>query len=674
MNNLLEIVYNLGMLVSLSIISGLVGHKGKNTEHKQLVQGMIFGFASILGMLHPLVLAPGLIFDGRSVMISLCGLFFGPLSAGVAAAMALSLRVYQGGPGATMGVLVILFSALIGIVFHRLKGKEEQPVPMSVLYIMGLFVHITMVLLMFTLPADRAFSTIKLLGLPVILTYPLATVLIGKILSESIEHRLTTESLAASENSLRSIFEGTTDPILIFRGYTIADCNLAALRVFGGNIKEDLIGRHVEELSPELQEDGTPSREKALKLLDECRAKASIRFEWIHLTSNGDPMIAEVVLTAITLKGERVAHAMIRDITERKTLEKRLEHLSYHDQLTGIYNRRFFEEEIHRLNVHRNLPLTLMMADVNGLKLVNDSFGHAVGDRLLIEVSKLIKAGLREDDIVSRIGGDEFVVIFPNTTSEKAEEIATRINELASKEKVESLDISISFGWASKCTEEEDIQDVLKKAEDYLYKKKLFESPSIRSKTILTIIHTLHEKNKREEAHSHRVSAICEHIGRHLGLTDSKVKELKNLGLLHDIGKIAIDEHMLNKPGRLTEDEWNEMAKHPEIGYRILSTVNEMAEMAESVLAHHERWDGKGYPKGLKGEEIPLHARIICLADAFDAMTSDRSYRLAMSHETAIEELRRNSGTQFAPEIVAAFLEMMDAETIPWVHTGAVEM
>ena len=168
---------------------------------------------------------------------------------------------------------------------------------------------------------------------------------------------------------------------------------------------------------------------------------------------------------------------------------------------------------------------------------------------------------------------------------------------------------------------------------------------------------TLHEKNKREEQHSHRVSALCKRMGEALGLPEHKIEELKLVGLLHDIGKIAIDENILNKPGKLTDDEWKEIKRHPEIGYRILSTVNDMSEMAEYVLAHHEKWDGKGYPRGLKGEEIPFASRIITIADAYDAMTSERNYRSALPNEVALEELQKNAGIQFDPKLVSVFIE-----------------
>ncbi len=189
-----------------------------------------------------------------------------------------------------------------------------------------------------------------------------------------------------------------------------------------------------------------------------------------------------------------------------------------------------------------------------------------------------------------------------------------------------------------------------------MYKKKLFEGPSIRGKSIKAMIKTLNGKNKMEGEHSNRVSELCKSMAEALGMTEDESEELKSVGLLHDIGKIAIDENVLNKSGELTEDEWKEIKRHSEIGYRILNTVNDLRDMATYVLYHHERWDGKGYPKGLKGDEIPMKSRIIAIADAYDAMTSEKSYRNALPEEVAIEELRKNAGSQFDAELVDVFI------------------
>jgi HD-GYP domain-containing protein (c-di-GMP phosphodiesterase class II) len=185
-----------------------------------------------------------------------------------------------------------------------------------------------------------------------------------------------------------------------------------------------------------------------------------------------------------------------------------------------------------------------------------------------------------------------------------------------------------------------------------------YETTSHRSETIKTILQTLHEKNPREEAHSKRVSMICRAMGEALGMGDDELQLLTTISNLHDIGKIAIDERILNKQGKLDEHEWDMIKKHPEIGYRILSASSEYAEVAIDILSHHEYFDGNGYPRGLSGEAIPLRARIIAIVDAFDAMISKRTYRESLTVDQAIQELINGKGTQFDPNLVDLFLSL----------------
>ena len=281
-----------------------------------------------------------------------------------------------------------------------------------------------------------------------------------------------------------------------------------------------------------------------------------------------------------------------RDITEEHEYQQKFEYLSYRDQLTGLYNRRYFEEELARLDNESSLPFSIVMADVNGLKLINDSFGHDMGDQLLIKVAGVLNRACMADHIISRIGGDEFVILLPGVDDNSAEKLIKRIRKACMNEKVESMDLSISFGWATKLSVEENIHEILNKAEDSMYKRKLFEGPSMRGKTIGAIINTLHEKNVREEEHSKRVSDYCHSLAKILEFSERDTNEITNAALLHDIGKVAISEYLLNKPGKLTADEMKEIRRHPEIGYRILSSINDMADMSEIVLFHHERWDG----------------------------------------------------------------------------------
>jgi diguanylate cyclase (GGDEF)-like protein len=321
-----------------------------------------------------------------------------------------------------------------------------------------------------------------------------------------------------------------------------------------------------------------------------------------------------------------------------------------------VYNRRFFDEELVRLDVCDNIPLSFLYIDVNGLKTVNDAFGHQVGDEFIMRISGIIKSVTRSCDIIARIGGDEFVVVLPETILSAAEQIAMLIKDHVSRIRVMDIEISISVGWDTKSSLDMDLYDVLKRAEDLMYSKKIFNSTTKMNGIIRSILNSLLIKNPRENAHSKRVSEICAKIGEAYHLSDDEIKELKTIGELHDIGKIAIDEAILNKEGSLSESEWAQIKKHPETGYRLLGTSNEFINLSEYILAHHERWDGRGYPRGLSAEEIPWKARIIAVADSYDAMTCDRPYRKALSKEEAIAQLKINSGTQFDPEIVTVFI------------------
>lgn len=347
---------------------------------------------------------------------------------------------------------------------------------------------------------------------------------------------------------------------------------------------------------------------------------------------------------------------VFRDVTEEKRRQDEIYYMSYYDSLTGLYNRRFFEEEIKRIDTERNLPISIIMGDCNGLKLTNDTFGHSEGDKLLKKAAEAIKSACRADDIAARWGGDEFIILLPKTEKEEAEAMVKKIKSICSNMKIDSINVSISFGYDTKQSIGEDIFKILKSAEDYMYKHKVVEGNSMRGNIINTILNTLHEKNPREEKHSKRVSELCRRIGAAMELPEIEINKLKVCGLLHDIGKIAIEEKVLNKTERLTDQEWNEIKRHPDIGYRILSSSSEMVELAQYILSHHERFDGTGYPRGLKQEEIPLLSRIIAVADSYDAMTNERTYKKALDKDAAIEELIQNKGTQFDPYVVDIFI------------------
>ena len=349
------------------------------------------------------------------------------------------------------------------------------------------------------------------------------------------------------------------------------------------------------------------------------------------------------------------------DVTGRKRVEEQIKYLSFHDKLTGLYNRAYFEEELRRLDTERELPLSVIMGDINGLKLVNDAFGHQEGDRLLIKIAEILRASCRQEDIIARWGGDEFVILLPETSEQVGLEVAARIRRACEETSAEPIKPSIALGVATKAEASRNVRTVLKEAEDWMYRKKLIESRNVRSSVISSLQKTLGEKTHETGEHAQRLQDRALAMGRALKLSDRELDQLALLAMLHDIGKIAIPAEVIGKPGHLSQEELTIMKKHPEIGYRIATSSYELADISDAILAHHEHWDGRGYPQGRTGVEIPLISRILAIVDAFDVMTTGRPYKEAIGLQEALRELKRCSGSQFDPQLVELFLNLCKA-------------
>ncbi|MFO7807696.1 MAG: diguanylate cyclase [Candidatus Moraniibacteriota bacterium] len=342
---------------------------------------------------------------------------------------------------------------------------------------------------------------------------------------------------------------------------------------------------------------------------------------------------------------------------------KELEKVSMHDPLTGFYTRSFFEQKMSEFKKDGSVPFGVIACDVDGLKEVNDKFGHSAGDELLKRASRVLSRSFRKSDFIFRVGGDEFVVLIPRCSERIIKGIASRIRknvELVNREKGGEFDLSLSIGWVVKQEEPLDLGEEEKTAEKNIYKEKLLKIKSARSQSFNMLVEVLKERDYLTAGHIKRVREWCIEMANHLGLPDGQKNDLALFAHFHDVGKVEVPDRILLKEDDFNPEEFEQMKKHCESGYRIAKASDGMESIADFILKHHEWWNGEGYPLGLKGKEIPLECRILHIVDAYDAMTSDRAYQKARSKEYAIKELKRGKGGQFDPYLVDEFLKILN--------------
>lgn len=472
------------------------------------------------------------------------------------------------------------------------------------------------------------------------------------------ERRQTEIKIELQKKHFEALFVNSTDAIAFLdHDARVVDINEQFSKLFG-YLLNDIKNKNLDQLTvPE-------EKEMEARLFSAKIFKGeAIEQESSRQDRAGNAIEVVIKGIPVVLEGKVVgAYCIYSDITERKQYENQLKFASMHDALTGAYNRAYFEEEINRLQDGREHPISIIVADVNDMKFINDNLGHDAGDVLLKTCFKIFSRSVRQKDVIARIGGDEFVIILPKTTQNVAIEISRRIKKNLEENKKNNPDIplSISLGIATTPEAGYSLHEVFKEADNDMYSDKLAGGANVRGDIVNTLVSTLGERDFITGGHAERMSRKARDLGEELGLIPKQLNELILLSHVHDLGKVGIPDNILFKPGKLDEEEWGEMRRHPEIGQRIARSSADLQHISDLILHHHEKWDGTGYPMGLKGEEIPIECRILAIVDAFDAMTNTRPYREALTEEEAINEIRRCSGTQFDPNLVEQFIKILE--------------
>ncbi|MFW6281681.1 MAG: HD-GYP domain-containing protein [bacterium] len=335
----------------------------------------------------------------------------------------------------------------------------------------------------------------------------------------------------------------------------------------------------------------------------------------------------------------------------------------YIDNITGLYNIYFLKEQVLNNFIKKDIyPVTIVKIDINGLRKINNKYSYETGNKVLKIIAELIQENITQIDISIRLRDSEFIIIF---LQRRKEEVDDLINFFKNKDiNIDIIDsrISLSVGTSEIVDPEREISNGIAEADEIMQQSKITNFNSSRSKVIESMLIMLSSNSQETKEHAERMRFRAKQLGTAINLSASELNQLDQLALLHDIGKVIVPKKILNKPGRLTDEEWKSIIKHPGTGYKIAMQFEEFKSIAKFILHHHEHWNGEGYPGKLKEEEIPLLSRIITIVDSYDVMLHKRSYKSAFSQQEVIKELKACAGTQFDPDLVEEFVRILDNE------------
>ncbi len=646
----------LGLFVILEL-----GHSLQRRNHRlrPWLSGFLISLVCLSVMSMSFEVLPGLRYDTRTILLSVTGLVFGPIPTAIVAVVAAAYHALQGGAAAFAAILSIFFSASCGLVWRALvvpRARQGRWIWFHV-YAMGVAVHLGLLLFTLLVPDGVGQDVVRRIWLPVMLVYPAATLLLSHLL---IRQRARIESgrLLDNPDSLHALF---SDLPVVYQSLDahghLLDISPEWLALLGYT-REEVAGHWIGEFMPVEEREKFPGRFERFRERGEVNGRISL-------------LAKDASLRTFTVSGRVRRDAqggfvrtfcVLHDISRYEASERDLVYAAEHDAMTGLYSKSYYTAASQALVTRGDFPASILIGDIDGLKQINDAHGYGRGDEIIRAAGRLRAETLGAAGTVARLGGAMFAGLFPRCAKREAGAHLLRVEralELHNAQLPEgALPVHLSLGYGTQTGPADSLEPAVREAETFMFQRKLFKDHSPQSALMKSILSTMNEKSFETEAHAERLVAISTRIGRGMGLDSLEIDKLHLLSLTHDIGKIIIPDPILNKPGRLTDEEWAVMRTHTEIGFRIAAASPGLSVIAEAILSHHERWDGTGYPRSLAGEAIPLSSRILAVADAFDAMITERPYRKPMPVRDALAEIERCAGSQFDPAVAEVFLGM----------------
>lgn len=487
----------------------------------------------------------------------------------------------------------------------------------------------------------------------------------GRVKERTGQLETSNKELQLLQEDLQLILNSTAEGIIgiDLKGNCIF-CNDSSIRLLGYTSQGDLLNQNIHQKVHCSQSEPYEDIHSCKILQAVTNGEKTHSDQEFFYKSDGSKMAVEYHSYPKVKNGIVVGGVLtFSDITSKKQVEDQIEFLSTHDSLTGVFNRSFFERKMKLNNSQDELPMSIIFVDINGLKLLNDIYGHEAGDELIRTVAKTLKNEVENKGEIARIGGDEFVVTLANMSYESVSLLSKKIKTEINKLEIYGIPCSISVGFDTVKDITDSFDKIVANAEKEMYKQKAHERKAFGQEVLSIMIQNLQMKSERQKQHAEHVSYLCEQLAVYMGLSQNEIKKCKDAGFLHDIGKISFEDSLLNKED-YSDLEWQMVKQHPMTGYRILNLFDDTMDLADAIYSHHEKWDGSGYPKGLSGDEIPLISRMIGIIERYENLIARRrgienNHVSEVENELILKELESMGTTFFDPELLVQFIGMM---------------